>query len=244
MYPWDTLTTDFNFFYKTEFTFNARKILEEYKEVDKRFKFSTEFPIPPTGWQLLSLRSYLGDPLNVRSLSTYVGTKEYTQSPLRQTDIPDKFLWTEAAKYTPFLKETIENIGCQIYRVRLARIIPYGFIHIHIDSSHWWAGNTVRLFVPLVCTPKSHQKICHEMTRSWAPGDVWYGDYAFPHRAWNMDKNITRVGVIIDFDAKDMREKYPNLLPPEYHDQLEEKIECLKEVREIYNTFRGTIQYA
>lgn len=125
-----------------------------------------------------------------------------------------KYQKTEILKYCPYLNEIIDSFPCPTSRVRLLALAPGGIISEHVDYGVGVDGHLIRFHIPIVTHPQVFfflgRKRCF-----WQPGELWYGDFSFPHRIKNCSP-ITRVHLVIDFPVNSESLK---LLPKEYAQQ-------------------------
>ena len=218
MYPWEHLTQEagLEFFYKLPYAMDPDILLEEYEEIDKRFKFLVHSRVNPyycSGWEDICLVAPFGDPHNVLPLSSYIAK----DAPRLDSD----YQATELVKYAPHTMEWIKStFPWRVKRVRYSRLLSGGYLPLHHDYAAGYYGITMRCHVNITGWKGNRQKICHQMHSDMRPGELWYGEYSFPHTAWNVSE-IPRVHLLLDFYAEDVRERTPDTLPSVYHEQKE-----------------------
>ena len=53
------------------------------------------------------------------------------------------------------------------------------------------------MHIPITVNDKCYGNMCHQEYR-WQPGELWYGDYSFPHQVVNLGDQ-DRLHIILDF---------------------------------------------
>jgi hypothetical protein len=122
-----------------------------------------------------------------------------------------KYQKTEILNHCPYLNEIIDSFPCQKNRVRLLSLERRGIILEHVDEGVSVDGHLIRFHIPIV----THSQVFFFLGMErclWQPGELWYGDFSFPHHIKNLSP-ITRVHMVIDFPVNNESLK---LLPSEY----------------------------
>jgi hypothetical protein len=105
-----------------------------------------------------------------------------------------EFKKTEAIAHTPYIEAMLDALPCEKQRVRIMELAPGADIFWHRD--HELDHGVRRLHVPVITNPGVLMQICHEDCR-WQPGELWFGDFAFPHRLRNTSRE-TRIHLVMD----------------------------------------------
>ena len=108
---------------------------------------------------------------------------------------------TEVLKVAPYIDHIIHSFDCELKRVRILRLAPGRDIRWHSDGGECLDRGKARLHVPIVTNPKILFQISHE-DQSWKAGELWYGDFAFPHRVRNASEK-DRFHLVIDVVKND-----------------------------------------
>ena len=134
------------------------------------------------GWNGICLHSANGD---------------YTQDKLVKNA---KYQKTEVLKSAPYIESIIDSFECDKLRIRIMELQTNKNIYWHYDGTDSLDEVTARLHIPIYTNPKVLFQISHENCY-WREGELWYGDFSFPHRLFNgWDKN--RVHIIMDWEVK------------------------------------------
>lgn len=112
---------------------------------------------------------------------------------------------TEAMAYCPYIEAFIEGLGMETRRVRLLSLAPGSRIYWHHDATNAMDGHhdghVARVHVPIVTAAGVELEISHERC-VWRPGEVWWGDFSFPHRVANRSP-VNRVHLVMDLVVDD-----------------------------------------
>lgn len=141
-------------------------------------------PFPTSGWEGIALVQ--AD-----------GRADNTRSPMPSRSGPQP---TPALASCPYLAEILASLPGPILGARLLYLEPGGVAPLHRDPIGFPVG-VVRLHVPIVTHPDVEMWLGGERTR-WAEGELWFGDFAFPHRLAN-PSSITRIHLVLDVCASD-----------------------------------------
>lgn len=143
------------------------------------------------------------------SLVMAEGRADDTRSPAPSRSGPRP---TPALERCPAHGEIIASLPGPILAARLLYLEPGGSAAQHRDAIGFAFGG-VRLHVPIVTHPDVELWIGGERMR-WEPGELWYADFAFPHRLAN-PSSVTRVHLVIDIAITDaLLELFPPALVP------------------------------
>jgi hypothetical protein len=123
-------------------------------------------------------------------------------SPGGRADTASADVTTEAPRPTPLLerspyfKEVLDSLRCEKITVRLLELPPGGRIDYHTDRALNFTYGVIRVHIPIV----THQDVIFYIANrrfSWQPGELWYGDFSFPHMVENRS-NLVRVHMVCD----------------------------------------------
>ncbi|MGE0861854.1 MAG: aspartyl/asparaginyl beta-hydroxylase domain-containing protein [Gammaproteobacteria bacterium] len=119
---------------------------------------------------------------------------------------------TEVLAACPYFQEVLASLPGRIIMARLSALPPGGRILRHYDPVESADFGQLRLHIPIRSEPE--KVIFHLGFRRqyWRAGELWYGDFSFPHSVHNT-ADYTRVSMIIDI--ADL-EPYRECFPPEY----------------------------
>jgi Aspartyl/Asparaginyl beta-hydroxylase len=119
--------------------------------------------------------------------------------PSRRGPLPTPAL-ARCPLFTKLLTDLFGELPGPILAARLLYLSPGGSAAQHRDAIGFPFGG-VRLHLPIITHPDVELWLGGERT-SWKPGELWYGDFAFPHRLAN-PTSITRVHLVIDVAITD-----------------------------------------
>ncbi len=152
------------------------------------------------GWSAIGLISHEGNPNELRWL-------------------PGKYVKTPILALAPYLESIIDSFQCDKQRVRLMALQPGKNIYWHYDRSESIDTNVnARLHIPIVTNPGVQFQICHE-DQIWRPGELWYGEFSFPHRLRNGGR-AERIHLVLDLKVSDY---VTSLFPPSFLEQKERR---------------------
>lgn len=118
--------------------------------------------------------------------------------PTRQSVRPDdQYKPTENMDSMGALHKFLYGMSGQLRRVRISRLSAGGTINWHYDDFETKTKESVyRLHIPIITAPENFQILSHEI-HFWDNGEVWLGDYRFPHMVVNASQ-IDRFHLIVD----------------------------------------------
>jgi hypothetical protein len=187
--------------------YDAERLQKELTELNKQYNPVLHFSdTHDGGWNAISLVSR-GGSVEEADLK---GDEPYRE--------------TEALKMAPYFKELLDSIPCEKHRCRILGLEPGKKIFWHFDAAESIDYNRVRIHVPIITNEKVDFWLGH--TRwAWKPGELWYGDFSFPHYIHNRSDQ-RRVHLVMDvlisdelmewfpkgyLQLKNKRAKYRNL---------------------------------
>ena len=130
---------------------------------------------------------------NWRSIPLFAANGDMQSDAL---DCDANYSKTEAIKLAPNLEAMIDAIPGEKKRVRLLSLPSGAKIYEHIDATDSVDSATCRLHLPKV----THDDVVVKINNSrmkWVPGNIYYGDFSFPHSVMN-NSPINRVHLVID----------------------------------------------
>jgi hypothetical protein len=194
IYPWQLLTKSCrinlthklgNFYDATELQEECTRIFEEFSPANQHGKDHDG------GWRAISLVSLGGNPYE----------DHFAEG---------KFERTEALKHAPYIRNILDDMVCQTNRVRLMQLRPGENIYWHYDPSESLDGKHARLHIPIFTHTEVQFQISHDDCQ-WRPGELWYGDFSFPHRLYNGGAD-SRVHLVMDLVANSqLRSEFPQI---------------------------------
>lgn len=137
------------------------------------------------GWKAISLVSSGGDVFQSKAIP---GTT------------PQK---TAAVSEVPYIESIIDGFEFRFERerVRLMQLLPGEQILWHHDPQESIDKTIVRIHLPMKTNDRVQFQISHENCR-WGPGEMWYGDFSFPHRLYN-GGDEDRIHLVLDIAVND-----------------------------------------
>ncbi len=124
------------------------------------------------------------------------------------------YIATPAMEFCPYIKELLDMLPAKKNRVRFMSLQPNSDIHWHTDGKDSidkkLNSNSARFHIPLITSDKIEFKICHNRC-DWQPGNLYYGDFSFPHRVKN-NWEKKRIHLVIDLEPNDkIRTLFPDV---------------------------------
>jgi aspartyl/asparaginyl beta-hydroxylase len=205
LYPWQVVSrsmgTNLSCRLRGGNWIDADQIVAETKKVITEIGLDRHFgEYHDGGWSSIGLISHEGNPHELRRL-------------------PGKYVKTPALTLAPYLESIIDNFQCDKERVRIMALQPGKNIHWHYDPTESIdAGDNARLHIPIITNPGVQLQICHE-DLIWRPGELWYGDFSFPHRLRNKGR-AERIHLVLDLKVSDY---VTSLFPPSFLEQKERR---------------------
>jgi hypothetical protein len=193
IYPWQWLTaaSGQRLTLRMPHRVDVARLQADFEAVRRDFRPNTQDGPHHNGkWKRLGLISPDGDPF---------------QAYLRagQTHRP-----TPVLDHMPYVRELIGEMGFPVRSAFISVMDPGARVRWHRDLSHSIDLKTVRLHLPIVTHETSIIRLGHE-TGHWRAGEMWYGDFSFPHSVRN-DWDQPRVHIIFDVHATDeVRAAFP-----------------------------------
>ncbi|MGD9743515.1 MAG: aspartyl/asparaginyl beta-hydroxylase domain-containing protein [Dongiaceae bacterium] len=182
--------------------YDADILAEELRRILTRYDAVAHYGIYHRGgWGGISLLAVDGDPSELRPLK---GTTEKTP----------------ALHLAPYMERIIDGFDCTKDRVRLMRLAPGEQIFWHYDLDETADdGTKARVHIPIRTNPRVQFQISHE-DLFWRPGELWYGDFSFPHRVANFGEE-PRFHLIVDLRLNDF---VRNLFPEGFLDRKPDRL--------------------
>ena len=110
----------------------------------------------------------------------------------------EPFWPTEALAACPYLQDVLASLDAPKRSVRVLTLAPGARVFEHYDPDSSVDRETVRLHVPIVTHPDVEFFIAGRRVRMH-PGELWYGDFTFPHRLRNRSP-VERVHLVMDLE--------------------------------------------
>jgi aspartyl/asparaginyl beta-hydroxylase len=163
-------------------TFDPERLQKDLKAIEHVHMQSHYGGYHDGKWSAIGLVSQGG-----QSDELHVGTGKYEK--------------TEIVKNCPYFNEVLDTFACDKQRVRLMALAPGGKIFEHWDSDETIDSGIARIHIPIV-THKDVVFVLAGRRVRWMPGEVWYGDFSFPHHLENRS-NVNRVHMVLDLVVND-----------------------------------------
>jgi hypothetical protein len=152
------------------------------------------------GWSAIGLVSHEGNPHELRWL-------------------PGEYVKTPVLTLAPYLESIIDSFQCEKQRIMLMALQPGKNIYWHYDATESIDTNiNARLHIPIITNPGVQFQISHE-DQIWRSGELWYGDFSFPHRLRN-GGGAGRIHLVLDLKINDY---VTSLFPPSFLGQKERR---------------------
>ena len=122
---------------------------------------------------------------------------------------------TEALEACTYMQEVLASFDAPKRSVRVLSLAPGARVFEHYDPDSSLDRETVRLHVPIVTHPDVDFFIAGRRVQM-RPGELWYGDFAFPHHLRNRSP-VERVHLVMDLE---ITAPIRRLFPPRYADAV------------------------
>jgi hypothetical protein len=196
MYPWqlDTRWHDLQLTAQLAASYPEQQLRAELDLILKNYSPQEQFgQYHLGGWSGVALHAIDGDP-----------TKDHD-------DFDVELHKTPALKHAPLMEQIIDSLPGEKRRVRILQLAPGKRVFWHSDAWHSIDSKLLRLHVPIIRNDRVGFQISHQDC-PWKPGELWYGDFSFPHRLQN-GGDASRIHLVIDLVNNDaIRELLPNQL--------------------------------
>jgi len=146
------------------------------------------------------------------------------------------YLPTPALAMCPYIQELLDILPAKKNRVRFLSLEPGHDIKWHFDGTgsidKIINSGSSRFHIPVITSPKIEFKICHNICQ-WQPGNIYYGDFSFPHRVTN-NWHKTRIHLVIDLIPND---ELRSLFPQSFLDEQYKRWLLRKLCKKTYNIY-------
>ena len=193
IYPWQLISRAFNLDMacKLRVVFDSEKLQNEVTAIFKEYAPKKQHgPYHDGGWTAIGLIAADGDYLEDRALKD-----------IDDKDVRVGYQKTKSLLLAPYLNSVIDYFSVSKERVRLLNLGPGKRIYWHYDGDFVFPDERVRLHIPIFTNNQVKLQIGHQ-NLFWAPGEVWFGDFSFPHRVSN-DGTMDRVHLVLDLKFED-----------------------------------------
>ena len=164
------------------FTFDPERLRADLKAIENVHMQAHYGPYHDGKWSAIGLVSQGG-----QADELHAGTGRYEK--------------TELVKACPYFNEILDRFECDKQRVRLMALAPGGKIFEHWDAEETIDSGVARIHIPIV----THRDVVFVLAGHrvrWGPGEVWYGDFSFPHHLENRSQ-VNRVHMVLDLVVND-----------------------------------------
>ncbi|RMD86866.1 MAG: aspartyl/asparaginyl beta-hydroxylase domain-containing protein [Alphaproteobacteria bacterium] len=180
-------------------TFDVKKLQRDLALAEK-FQMATHpLKYHNGAWSVLNL-IYSGGKIH------YTHDDAYGPRPGYGSEPPEKTPVLSECKY---FNEILDSFDTEILMARLSALPPGGRVLQHYDPIESVDFGMMRLHIPIRTHPKVKFYLGY-LRQNWREGELWYGDFTFPHKITNASP-VNRVHLIIDFALSEKLLRYfPN----------------------------------
>ena len=201
VFPWQAITraAGLQLSVKLDQPVDIERLRQDAETVLARFKAHPQHTIHHDGgWTAVLLVAANGDLTEGRAAGNYQSTA--------------------ALDSAPYIREVLSRLSNSTGLVRLLSLAPGERVCWHYDAMDSVDRKFLRIHLPIWTNPGVKFQISHH-DEFWRPGEMWYGEFSFPHRLRN-DGAERRVHLVCDVavDATTSR-----LVPQSYRDQRPER---------------------
>lgn len=140
---------------------------------------------------------------------------DYERSYFLKGEKPGK---TEVLRAMPTVEAMLDSLPGEIENAIISKMKPGAYVRWHRDNKHSVDLGEVRLHLPVTTSPDAIIEIGHHKFMM-TPGDLWYGDFSFPHRVWNHGTE-ERIHLMIGLRADDASR---SMFSPDYLDAAQRR---------------------
>jgi Aspartyl/Asparaginyl beta-hydroxylase len=218
-YPWQIVTkltdTSMTCRLREDVELDTERLCDEARDVIAEYAPSTHFEKShhDGGWNAVGLVAPDGDPHDPKPGSNYQKTP--------------------ALSLAPYMESVIDSFEADKRRVRLMRLEPGKSVYWHFDPQSIDDGLEARFHIPIVTNESVRCQISHEDVR-WRAGEIWYGDFSFPHRLCNGGRE-DRIHLVFDLRVD---ENVLGLIPKEFREQRAKRARVRKLCHSTYDLYR------
>ena len=131
-----------------------------------------------------------------------IGLITHKANPFEDRPLGPPYEKTPAIALAPYIESIVDGFVTEKKRVRLMELQPRKSIFWHYDKgSTIDEGKSARIHIPIFTNEQVNVQLSHEDV-IWLAGEVWYGDFAYPHRLYN-GGGASRVHLVIDVAIND-----------------------------------------
>lgn len=224
-----TLTTQLQLNVKLPIKIEAEKLLSDFQAVSSNFSGQLHSIIEhhDGGWRSIGLITSGGKVEEDRHINK----------------VGQPYLPTAALQFCPYIRELLDELPAQKKRVRFLSLEPNHEIKWHCDGTgsvdKIVNSSSSRFHIPVITSPKVEFKICHNICQ-WQAGNIYYGDFSFPHSVKNnWDKR--RIHLVIDLIPNDnLRSLFPDSFLRDQYKRFVLRKLCKKVYRRYWQKVKGT----
>ena len=216
-YPWQQVTKNKKVVlcYRFDLKFDTLKLKQDFDACLKKSSPKPQYDVYHNGgWGGICLHALNGDSENDQG-----GAGNYG--------------YTNLIEEAPYIRSILDGIPGRKERVRILTKKPRTNIFWHTDENETFDKKFVRLHIPIVTNINYEFQICHESC-AWNPGELWYGDFSFPHRLRNLDDKEINAHLVIDLRVSDETLEF---LGKEFCDLQAAQADIRNEARHTCNEF-------
>lgn len=190
-YPWQNITrrSNLSLTFKFNYQFDENLLLSEFNKCREIISPKTQFDVYHNGgWSGICLHSLDGDANNDMG-----GEGNYD--------------YTHLIEHTPYIKSILDEMPGIKQRVRILIKKPGTNIYWHTDENETLDKGLLRLHIPIITNDNYEFQLSH-IRCDWKPGELWYGDFSFPHRLRNQDSKDINAHLVIDIKINNEMKSY------------------------------------
>lgn len=168
-------------------SFDAQALLKDLHQAEKHQFSSHPLKYHDGSWQVINL-IYAGGETEYKHEGAYgMGQGAPTK--------------TKVLVECPYFQSVLEQLPGEIVMARLSSLPAGGRILRHYDPIESIDFGNLRIHIPIRTSPEVVFYLAYRRHK-WGAGQVWYGDFTFPHSVWNRS-SLNRVHLIVDLKVND-----------------------------------------
>ncbi len=144
-------------------------------------------------------------------LGLYGPSGDHERTHFRKGERAEK---TEPLKSMPTVEAMLDSLPGTIRSASVSDMEPGAYLRWHRDVEQSVDIDQVRLHLPIKTSPDAVLELGHH-SFTMPEGELWYGDFSFPHRVWNKgDEDRIHLLIVLNND-----EAAKAMFPPEFLEQ-------------------------
>lgn len=178
----DKLTSDNNFIKLNKTLYDIDRLLQDIHAAEKKHNFLRKACI---GWESIPLRSVDGIEGKIGNLGGGVNNSAD----------PSVYKDTTVMEVCPYIKEIMQSMGTDVFKVRIMKLIRRKKIATHVDN--FSDPDIIRFHIPIVTDDKV-RFIVENDDKNLEAGNLYWVNVRKQHKVENWSKTLDRIHLVFD----------------------------------------------